>query len=90
MDSALKPLKAALEGIRDMALNALTQIDQSQEKRSMRWACNECRYVKHFTKAVSLETAGRCPDAKVRRLILFYEAAATRPPGVITKERGKR
>ena len=49
MDSALKPLKAALEAIRDMALNALTQIDQSQEKRSMRWVCKACRYVKHFT-----------------------------------------
>ena len=64
MDSTLKPLKAALEAIRDMALNALTQIDQSQEKRSMRWACKECRYVKHFTKPVSLETAGRCPRCK--------------------------
>ena len=90
MDSALKPLKAALEAIRDMALNALTQIDQSQEKRSMRWACKECRYVKHFTKPVSLETAGRCPRCKSTAFNLFYEAAATRPPGVITKERGKR
>ena len=64
MDSALKPLKAALEAIRDMALKALAQVDQSQEKRSMRWACKECRYVKHFTKPVSLETAGRCPRCK--------------------------
>jgi hypothetical protein len=35
MDSALKPLKAALEAIRDMALNALTQIEQPQKTRSM-------------------------------------------------------
>jgi predicted Zn-ribbon and HTH transcriptional regulator len=64
MDSALKPLKAALEAIRDMALNALTRIDQSQEKPSMRWECKECQRVKHFTKPVSLETAGRCPRCK--------------------------
>ena len=64
MDPALKPLKAALEAIRDMALNALGQIEPSQEKRSMRWECKECRYAKHFTKPVSLETAGRCARCK--------------------------
>jgi hypothetical protein len=64
MDSTPKPLKAALEAIRDMASNALTQIDQSQETRSMRWVCKECRYVKHFTKPASLDTAGRCPRCK--------------------------
>jgi predicted Zn-ribbon and HTH transcriptional regulator len=64
MDSALKPLKAALEAIRDMALNALTQIEQPQKTRSMRWVCKECRYIKHFTKSVSLETAGRGPRCK--------------------------
>jgi predicted Zn-ribbon and HTH transcriptional regulator len=64
MDSTVKPLKAALEAIRDMALNALAQIEQSQETRSMRWICKECRYVKRFTKPVSLETAGRCPRCK--------------------------
>jgi rubrerythrin len=64
MDSTLKPLKAALEAIRDTALNALHQIEQSQETRSMRWVCKECRYVKRFTKPVSLETAGRCPRCR--------------------------
>jgi hypothetical protein len=79
MDSTPKPLKAALEAIRDMALNALAQIDQPQEIRSMRWECKECRYMKHFTRPVPLEAAGRCPDAKVRRLILFYETAGYVP-----------
>jgi rubrerythrin len=64
MDSTLKPLKATLEAIRDMASNALEQIEQSHETRSMRWICKECRYVKHFTKPVLLETAGRCPRCK--------------------------
>jgi len=31
----LKPLNAALEAIRDVAVNALTQIDQSQETRGV-------------------------------------------------------
>ena len=36
----------------------------SQEERSMRWTCKACRYVKHFTKAVPLEAAGKCPRCK--------------------------
>jgi predicted Zn-ribbon and HTH transcriptional regulator len=64
MDSAVKTLKAALEAIRDTALSALNQIAQSREEYSMRWKCNECQYVKHFTKAVPLEAAGKCPRCK--------------------------
>ena len=64
MDSAVKTLKAALEAIRNTALNALNEIEQSQEQRSMRWKCKACQYVKHFTKAVSLEATGRCPRCK--------------------------
>jgi hypothetical protein len=63
MDSAHQALKAALEAIRDTALNALNQIDP-QEERSMRWRCNACQYVKHFTKAAPLEATGRCPRCK--------------------------
>jgi predicted Zn-ribbon and HTH transcriptional regulator len=64
MDSALRRLTAALEGIRDIALHALQQISQSQEEHSMRWICKQCQYTKHFTRPVSLEGAGRCPRCK--------------------------
>ena len=64
MDPAFQTLKAALEGIRDAAVNALARIGQSHEERSMRWKCKGCQYVKHFTKLVPLETAGRCPRCK--------------------------
>src|SRR5262249_400831 len=64
MDSAHSTLRAALEAIRDVASNALNQIGSSQEERAMRWTCKACRYVKHFTKAVPLEAAGRCPRCK--------------------------
>jgi rubrerythrin len=64
MDTTLKTLKASLEAIRDMVMNALNQIEQAQEKRSMAWKCKECRYMKHFTTPVPLETAGRCPRCK--------------------------
>jgi hypothetical protein len=54
MDSPLKALKAALEAIRGTAMNALNQIEQSQEQRSMQWKCKDCRYIKHFTRPVPL------------------------------------
>src|SRR5207248_1627707 len=64
MDPALKTLKAALETIRDAAMNALAQSERPQEQHSMGWKCKECRYVKHFTRPVTLEAAGRCPRCK--------------------------
>jgi len=64
MDSKNETLKAALAAIRDMASNALNQIGSSSDDRSMRWKCNACRYVKHFTKPALLEATGRCPRCK--------------------------
>jgi hypothetical protein len=64
MDRALKTLKAALEAIRDTTMNALAQIGQSQKEYSMRWKCKGCQYIKHFTKPVPLERAGKCPRCK--------------------------
>jgi predicted Zn-ribbon and HTH transcriptional regulator len=64
MDSTLKALKASLEVIRDTALTALSQMTESQQDHSMGWQCKRCQYVKHFTKPVSLDTAGRCPRCK--------------------------
>jgi hypothetical protein len=80
MDSTPKALKAALEEIRDIALNASDQIEQPQETRSMRWECKECRYMKHFTRPVPLEAAGAdVPDAKVLSSSLFHEAVLSSP-----------
>jgi hypothetical protein len=70
MEPTLKTLKASLEAIREMAANAL-KIEQPQEQHSMRWKFKECRYVKHFTTPVTLETADRCPHVKVRSSELF-------------------
>ena len=64
MDPALHTLKAALEAVRHVGANALNQMWPSQEERSMHWKCKGCQYVKHFTKAVPLETAGRCSRCK--------------------------
>src|SRR6266542_2486791 len=57
-------LKVILETIRERAQYALKQIQESEEQRSMRWKCKECRYMKHFTRLVPLEATGRCPRCK--------------------------
>jgi predicted Zn-ribbon and HTH transcriptional regulator len=64
MDATLKTLKASLEAIRDMAVKALNQMEQSPEQRFMRWKCKDCDYMKHFTRPVTLDAAGRCPRCK--------------------------
>ena len=68
-EASAKAIKAALEAIRERAESALKQIQESEEKRSMRWNCKDCRYLKHFTKPVPLEAAREdVPDVKVLRL----------------------
>ena len=59
MDPTVKTLKASLEAIRDTAVVALNEVEQSQQDYSMRWKCKGCEYIKHFTKPVLLEAAGR-------------------------------
>jgi hypothetical protein len=89
MDPAQQAMISALRSIRDQADSVLKNIEQPYEQRSMRWKCKECRYVKRFTKPVLSETAGRCPDAKLRRLILFPKTAGSESltsTSVITKE----
>ena len=61
---SFEPFKAAFEAIRDKAMDALLKIEGLEEERSMRWQCKDCRYMKHFTRPVPLEAAGRCPRCK--------------------------
>jgi predicted Zn-ribbon and HTH transcriptional regulator len=63
-ETALKPLDAIPETIRERADCALKQLQHVEEQRSMRWKYKDCEYVKHFTRPVPLEAAGRCPRCK--------------------------
>jgi len=63
-EEKLKPLKAILEAIREQADHALKQLQDAEEQRSMRWKCKDCQYVKHFTRPMPLEAAGKCPRCK--------------------------
>jgi predicted Zn-ribbon and HTH transcriptional regulator len=63
-ETPLKPLKAILEIIREQADYGLKQLQEAEEQRSMGWICKDCRWIKHFTRRVPLESAGRCPRCK--------------------------
>jgi len=63
-ETSLKPLKAILEAIREQAEHGLKQLQDAEEKRSMRWKCKDCDYMKHFTRPVSIEAAGKCPRCR--------------------------
>jgi len=64
MDPAHQAMMAALRSIRNQADSVLKNIEESNEQRSMRWKCKECRYTKHFTRPVPVEAAGKCPRCK--------------------------
>jgi hypothetical protein len=81
-EASLKPLKAILQTIREQADFALKQLQESEEERSMRWECKDCRYIKHFTRPVPLEAAGRCPDAKAFRFSACPESQGVALPRV--------
>ena len=63
-EEKLKPIRAILEAIREKADYALKQLQEAEEERSLRWRCKGCRWVKHFTKPVPFEAAGKCPRCK--------------------------
>jgi Zn finger protein HypA/HybF involved in hydrogenase expression len=63
-ETSLKSLKAILETIRKQADFALKQLQKSEEERSMRWKCKDCKYIKHFTRPVPTEVAPPCPKCK--------------------------
>ena len=63
-EEKLKPIRTILETIRERADYALKQLQDAEEERAMRWRCKDCRYIKHFTRPATLESAGKCPRCK--------------------------
>ena len=62
MDSAHETLKAALEAIRDMALNALNQIRVSHEERSMGWKMQSMPVCKAFHEGCFIGNRWQMPS----------------------------
>ena len=58
-ETPLKPLKAVLATIREQADFALKQLQKSEEERSTRWRCKDCKYTNHFTRPRSIRSSRR-------------------------------
>jgi len=58
-------LRQILERIRQETEQALSLLrDGPDGERALGWKCCGCGYIKHFTKAVTLEAVARCPRCK--------------------------
>jgi predicted Zn-ribbon and HTH transcriptional regulator len=58
-------LRQILERIREETEHALSLLRGGPgEERALAWKCRSCGYIKHFTKAVTLEALARCPRCK--------------------------
>ena len=73
MAKTTKHLRDLLEKIKSDAQRALALLSSETELRSLGWKCTACRYIKHFTKPVPLETAGRRPRCKSTEFQPFYD-----------------
>jgi len=60
----LKPLKAILETIREHADFALKQLQKSEEERSTRWRCKDCKYTKHLLGPFHQKQPADVPGAR--------------------------
>jgi predicted Zn-ribbon and HTH transcriptional regulator len=63
-ESALTPLREALEQVRDRLDSIITRLRSREEIRSLRWRCNACGHMKNFTRPMPAHVAPPCPKCK--------------------------
>jgi hypothetical protein len=59
--SPLDRTRETLESIKYTVEAALQLIDDSKRTRSLRWKCENCRNVRHYTKPMAIEAVSDCP-----------------------------
>jgi predicted Zn-ribbon and HTH transcriptional regulator len=63
-EPALKPLREALEQVRDRLDGIIARLRSREELRCLRWRCKSCGYMKHFTRPMPAHVAPPCPKCK--------------------------
>jgi hypothetical protein len=66
-ETSLKPRKAILETVREQADFALKQLQKSEDERSTRWKCKDCRFIKHSRGPFHWKRLADVPGAKAFR-----------------------
>src|ERR1044071_7889373 len=64
MDQTVKTMKDALEAIRALAANALSQIERPQEQYSIRWTCKGLRVCETFYEAHLIGSRWQTPSMR--------------------------
>jgi predicted Zn-ribbon and HTH transcriptional regulator len=63
-EPALKPLREALEQVRDRLDSIIARLRSREEVRCLRWRCNTCGHMKNFTCPMPVHVAPPCPKCK--------------------------
>jgi hypothetical protein len=63
-EEALRPIREALERVRERVDYAISRLKSFEEIRSLRWRCTQCGRVKRFTRPMPAEVAPPCPKCR--------------------------
>jgi predicted Zn-ribbon and HTH transcriptional regulator len=63
-EPALKPLREALEQVRDRLDVIIARLRSREEIRCLRWRCTGCGHMKNFTRPMPAHVAPPCPKCK--------------------------
>jgi len=69
----LADLKKRFLDIRDVALEALREIENREQLRSSQWLCKGCLNVKQFVRPVAADSCGTCPKCGRDQFIPLWE-----------------
>jgi hypothetical protein len=66
---ALKPVREALEMVRERIDYTIRRLQELEEFRCMRWRCVDCSYLKHFTRPMPAAVAPPCPKCGGKKFV---------------------
>ena len=72
-ETPLADLKKRFLDIRDVAIEALREIENREQARFTQWVCRDCFNVKQFVRPVTVDSCGTCPKCGKDDLIPVWE-----------------
>ncbi len=66
---ALKPVREALELVRERIDYTIRRLQELEEFRSMRWRCVDCHHIKRFTRPMPADVAPPCPKCGGKKFV---------------------
>jgi hypothetical protein len=63
-EEALRPIREALERVRERVDYAISRLKSFEEIRALRWRCTQCGHVKRFTRPMPAQVAPPYPKCR--------------------------